>query len=206
MHLRLRLASNQNLEPELERVLAFYGQNAHKYVREREPEVLKTAIGRSSLMLLEDEQSSLKGVCAQITHGHGLYSETGAVRILVNGLGLQSIMMGICALNEYIFSPPDNYIFAITAEDNVASLKNIVRAGFVSHTPDDSLTTAIGYEGGFPLEKRLFRFELAKAHEIRGKLLNIASSRSIGRGASVTQITVDHPLFRGASLEMLKNL
>jgi hypothetical protein len=150
MQLRLRLASNQNLEPDFERVLAFYSQNAHKYVREREPRVLETAIERSSLVLVENERGHLRGSCAQITYADGGYSETGAVRILENGFGLQAVLMGICALNEYIFSPPKHYIFAITAADNIPSLKNIARAGFVPHEADNPFLKAIGREKGSP--------------------------------------------------------
>lgn len=114
--------------------------------------------------------------------------------------------MGICALNEYIFSPPKHYIFAITAADNIPSLKNIARAGFVPHEADNPFLKAIGREEGFPRDKRLFRFELIKAREIRDILLTLASSQEIRRGEAKVVLKLDHPLFRPDVLNLLKQI
>jgi len=206
MHLRLRLASNRNFPPDFERVLAFYRQNAHKYVREREPEVLEAAIDRASLIIAEDEGGRIQGSCAQITHSDGLYSETGAVRILVNGFGLQAILMGICAFNEYIFSPPSKYIFAITAADNYPSIKNIERAGFLHDQPEASVLAAIGRKEGFPPDKRFFRFDPTKARAVRERLLQLAVNRELRRGDTKITFTLDHPLFRREILNLLEQI
>lgn len=206
MHLKLRLASTTNVETELARVTAFYGQNTSQYVRERDPQVLKTAIGRSSVLLLEDEQDVIQGSCVQIGHGQGSYSETGAVRILINGFGLQSIMMGICAINEYIFSPPGDRIFAITAADNEPSLKNIQRSGFISDLPSPELLDAIGYGGPFPDTKRFFSFRRENAVPIRDKLLILKSSGELRRESSTIPITLEHPLFLPANIKLLEHI
>src|SRR3954451_13049319 len=100
----LRPASNHNIEQELDRVRAFYGEHRHEYVRERDPQVLADAIERASLLIVEDEAGRIVGSCAQISHCDGDYSETGAVRVIANGLGLQAMMMGIAAIGEHLFA------------------------------------------------------------------------------------------------------
>jgi hypothetical protein len=206
MHLKLRLASTVHIERELARVTAFYGQNTSQYVRERDPQILKEAIGRSSVLLLEDERKIIQGSCVQISHGEGLYSETGAVRILINGFGLQTIMMGICAINEYIFSPPSDSIFAITAADNEPSLKSIQRSGFVPDLPGRDLLHTIGYSGEFPDTKRFFRFQREEALPVRDKLLLLRSTGELRRASSTISITVEHPLFLPANITLLEQI
>jgi hypothetical protein len=206
MHLKLRLASAVDIQAELARVVAFYGQNPSQYVRERDPDLLKAAIGRSSVLLVEDENGSIFGSCVQISHGDGQYSETGGVRVLINGFGLQAVMMGICALNEYIFSPPTDGMFAITAADNEASIKNIQRAGFLPDIPDSQLLGKIGYTGQFPDSKRFFRFQREAATKVRDTLLLLNSARSIKRGSSSLSIELEHPLFRLANIKLLEQI
>jgi hypothetical protein len=202
MNYRLRTASNDRVEAELARILAFHKENAHKFVRERDPGILKAAIERSSFLLLEDESGKLVGTCAQVSHGNGEYSETGIVRVLVNGFGLQTIMMGIAAITEYLLSPPEHDIFAVTASDNDPSIKSILRAGFLSHTEDSAFLKTLGLSE-FPPSKRLFRFDHATTTTIRRQLIDLAKTHKITKGERSLDLTPGVPLLSGTLLELL---
>jgi len=204
MHFRLRPASSDKVDAELVRILAFHKKHAHKFVRERDPKILKAAIERSSFLLLEDELGELHGTSAQISHGSGKYSETGIVRVIINGFGLQTIMMGLAATTEYVLSPPSHDIFAITASDNEASIKSILRAGFVSHKADSALLQTLGLLE-FPASKRLFKFEHSVTSVIRRQLIDLAKSRRITKNNHTLSLAPDVPLLRGSLLELLAN-
>jgi hypothetical protein len=202
MNFRLRSASNERVEAELSRILAFHKKYAHKFVRERDPKILKAAIERSSFLLLEDELGELHGTCAQVSHSDGEYSETGIVRVILNGFGIQTLMMGIAAITEYLLSPPQRDIFAITASDNDGSIKSILRAGFLSHKEDSALLQTLGLSE-FPSSKRLFRFDRSTTTTIRQQLIDLAKSRRITKGGQTLALIPDIPLLRGTLLELL---
>jgi hypothetical protein len=206
MRLKLRLASNTLIEAELARVLEFYRQNPHPMVRERAPTILGDAIGRSSLLLLEEDDSKIVGVCVQLSHANGMYSETGGVRILVNGFGLQAIMMGICSINEYIFAPPTHKIFAITADDNIPSLKNIEKAGFILWKGDEEFLNTMKYGSQFPPDKRLFQFNLQRVRRVRDQLIKLVSCPLLRRPEKDVTLLLEHPLFRPANLALMEQI
>jgi hypothetical protein len=204
MNFRLRSASNEKVEAELSRILAFQNKYRHKFVRERDPSILKDAIERSSFLLLEDEPGELHGTCAQVSHADGQYSETGIVRVLLNGFGIQTLMMGIAAITEYLLSPPERDIFAITASDNDGSIKSILRAGFVSHKEDSRFLQTLGMSE-FPPSKRLFRFDRLATAAVRRQLVDLAKSCRITKGGQTVSIIPDVPLLRGTLLELLED-
>jgi hypothetical protein len=111
-------------------------------------------------------------------------------------------MMGIAAITEYLLSPPQRDIFAITASDNDGSIKSILRAGFLSHKEDSALLQTLGLSE-FPSSKRLFRFDRSTTTTIRQQLIDLAKSRRITKGGQTLALIPDIPLLRGTLLELL---
>lgn len=111
----------------------FHGANASAFVKERDPLQIERAAEAGKLFVLVDEAGRIQGGCGLFEYGDGTFREAGGVRILsaANGFGLQSVLMAVATYSEWVFDPPAAPVIAITAVENAASRKSIVRAGFI---------------------------------------------------------------------------
>ncbi len=110
----------------------FHRINASDFVRERPPEQLEQAAEDNKLVVLDDAEGRIRASCGVFEYGEGSYREVGAVRVLVNGFGLQTAMMAAVVYSDWVYDPPDTSWLAITAKKNNGSIISIERAQFVS--------------------------------------------------------------------------
>jgi hypothetical protein len=111
---------------------AFHAAHKSEFVKERDPEQLARAARDKKLFVLRGPAGEIRGTCGCFEYGEqGDHREVGAVRVLDQGYGLQVLLMTAAVLSEWMFDPPNAPIVCATANTNLASQTNILRAGFL---------------------------------------------------------------------------
>jgi RimJ/RimL family protein N-acetyltransferase len=177
----------------LDELAAFYTSNPSNRVKERDPEQLLRAIADRKVYVVRDSAGALCGVCGAFEYGDGTYREIGGVRVILNGFGLQGLLMSLAVAMEHQFDPPAEALYAATAHDNNASIISIERAGF--HETKDlgaRRMAALGLDQ-LDVAKRYFLLPSAGLSQAEAYVCGQLSSRRIIRPAGALNLDIQPP-------------
>lgn len=177
----------------LDELITFYAANPSKRVKERDPAQLLRAMKDRKIYVVRDESNALRGVCGTFEYGDGRIREVGGVRVILNGFGLQALLMSLAVAMEYQFDPPKEALYAATAYDNDPSIISILRAGFKDASDLGAVRmAALGITQLDPA-KRYFLLPPDNVNAAERYVLSALSSRRIERRGGVIELDVKPP-------------
>lgn len=139
---------------EADRVGQFYKSNSDVGVRPRPDTIIEKALENGRIHIVEDANGRIVGAAANFEYLDGRYLELGAVRVIVNGFGLQQILNWCLSITDSIYdiaaSVPQplggenddavtgRTFFAIV-EKGTASHSSQLRVGYIEWEPSQVL-------------------------------------------------------------------
>lgn len=132
---------------DFDNLMAFYADNAHKNVYERDEKLLRQLAENGSVTLIEAEDGKIVG--ATISYllakdaGAPSYDwlEIGTTRIVLNGYpGLFDVMIAMQTLRAYLVEPPESRF--VCQMDTTPVQQMAGKLGFRPFTPDPAMLAA----------------------------------------------------------------
>lgn len=131
---------NQGEIAEIEaRIVDFYTLNGHQKIAD--PLKLRSyikAIEDNKAFYIDDENGEMVSNSFCFPFCDGSYTETGGTRVILNGFGLQIILLSARVVSEYLVNTPE-VIFCVTS-NNERSNRNIEKSGFEKWLPPSELS------------------------------------------------------------------
>jgi hypothetical protein len=177
----------------LDEIRSFYAANPSLNVKERDPEQLLKAITAGKIYVVRDAAGALHGVCGAFEYGNGRIREIGGVRVTLNGFGLQALLMSLAVTMEHQFDPPDEALYAATAQDNAPSIVSIGRAGFQEVSDLGAIRMAAMGINQLDPAKRYFLLPQEGVSLAGDNVLTVLSSRRIERFQGRIDLDIQPP-------------
>ncbi|WP_395173308.1 hypothetical protein [Roseibium alexandrii] len=177
----------------------FYSENNSDFNRERNPFDFIDAINSKSIFSIVDNDGLPQGVSISLRYHEDKIVEFGAVRVLLNGFGLQTILHDMQILYCYLYKIGE-YIFAITDVKNEGSKKSLQRSGLEYFSPDDEFLKIIDYREKHNNNKVYLEIDNRKfdaiARDAFCRLLKLDTDGYIEKNNKILKIFIDDPIFR----------
>lgn len=186
-------------DQEADMVRDFYAANPHANVKERDFAALSRAVMDGLVMLAvepgaDPSHDIWRGVCVAFYKPNDYYAEVGGSQCLLNGFGLQKLLIAACTLTSYELRPPSRDIFAITGVSNLVTQRNLISCGLDPSAMDTSLQTDAGVVGFNPQDKVLHRFKTPPPHLCRAVLKHAENTGQLMRGADTIRLRIELPV------------
>lgn len=198
----------------LGRVRSFYERNPREGVRPRPQDMIERAFDEKAIFSLETPDDTIVGIGVRFAYLDGDYKEIGGDLIIVNGFGLQKLLVVARTVADHLFDPSEGPMCAI-ASPETASHRTLEKLWFRPCQPDRDLfaarARALGVEpslGG----KTYFELDQMKlpchARELMDWYENPMRHKSARAGGTNDTATVhfDLPLLTDESLQAVRAL
>jgi len=119
-------------------VTAFYSQNAHDNLKRRGDDELIATMEHNRKLFILEAGGTVVGAAGVFEHFGGEYHECGAARVILNGYGLQRVLLWVRTIHTFMTDPPKHELFSVvTSIDNEncrRSFGSLRSAGFEEWT------------------------------------------------------------------------
>jgi hypothetical protein len=189
------LVIRQATSRDLPKVLHFYAQHSHPNLKARGDEAMIQAAREDRKLVLVLDGSEVVGAAATFEHLDGDYHEAGAARIIINGYGLQKVLVWARTIHTFLMDPPRGEYFSVVRDTEGADAQRsktaLLKCGFEPWSDVPAEVRALKQPG-----RAFFRLPREALVEHAKDLLDV-------RGAHRTSSTGQSPIQLDLQLESI---
>jgi hypothetical protein len=174
-HVFIRLAAFETIVPEIEKIYGFYRLHPSDYLKTRDPQVIIKGLKRGYGFKIENDQNEPRGVAFMFDRG-GRDVEFGGTRVILNGFGLQKLLLQCRLAMAWSYGLFDSHCFSIVKVDNAPSTRSLTTFGMDLRNDLFGHFKSYGIEDPVASQKHIFALSRAELKPDAGLLKTLRQS------------------------------